>query len=48
MEVFTPSGGAGSSGISAFSDVGTITNGGGKALAPAATAMEYIGTADGV
>jgi len=45
----TPSGGAGTSSIGpACGDVGTITNGGGKTLAPAATTMEYVGTADGV
>jgi len=32
----------------ACSDVGTVTNGGDKVLAPAATTTKYIGSADGV
>jgi len=49
MEVLALSGDAGTSSIGpACGDVGTITNGGDKALAPAATTTEYVGTADGV
>ncbi len=44
QSTFAPSGGVGL----ACGDVGTITNGGNKELAPAATTTEYVGTADGV
>jgi len=46
-QTFAPSEGAGGVGP-ACGDVGTITNGGNKELAPAATTTEYVGTADGV